>query len=251
MCTLSLTPLDDGFIVAMNRDERRTRPLGAGVLVHELPGRRVVHPTDAEAGGTWFGASSAGFVVALLNNYAADDPFMVRPLSRGLVTTHLLEAPDAADARARLLGLDLSLYRPFRAVVLDPASGVTMGESDGARLRVEEAPFGPWLLISSGIAEATVRAWRQARFRAFLDERPERAPSPVERVRALHFEEHPTDSALGFSMSRFEARSVSYTEVEARGPRWTLRHQEAPPVNYTAETGQRLAHEQIPVTEPA
>ena len=59
MCTLSVTPLPDGFIVAMNRDERRTRPLGAGVAVREVDGRRIVHPTDAEAGGTWFGASAA------------------------------------------------------------------------------------------------------------------------------------------------------------------------------------------------
>ena len=188
--------------------------------------------------------------MALLNNYAADDPMMERPASRGLIPMALLDAPSAGRAVEILLGLDLALYRPFRAVVIDPVAGIILGESDGARLSVRTSPFGPWPLISSGIAEPVVRPWREARFQAFLADAPERAPEPVERVRALHFEQHPTDTALGFSMSRFEACSVSYTEVEARAGRWTLRHLEEPPVRYNAEKGQRLASTSIPVLEP-
>lgn len=251
MCTLSVTPLPDGFIVAMNRDERRDRPLGGRMVLTEAAGRRVAHPTDAEAGGTWFGASSAGFVVALLNNYAAMDPFAARPASRGLIPLALLDAPDATAASARLAALDLQLYRPFRAVVIDPAGEITVGESDGLHLALRRAPFGPWLLVSSGAAEPVVRTWRQARFQAFLQALPAAAPPPVEQVRALHFEPHPTDTALGFSMSRFEARSVSYSEVEVRSGRWTLRHLEEPPVWYTAEKGERLDASQITLREPS
>ena len=67
----------------------------------------------------------------------------------------------------------------------------------------------------------------------------------------MHFEAHPTDTALGFSMERYEARSVSYSEVEARQGSWTLRHLEEPPVKYSAEKAAILARDAFVVKEPA
>lgn len=242
MCTLSVLLTDDGFLVAMNRDERRDRPLGAGPRRYRVGAHTVAHPTDVEAGGTWFGASDAGFVAAVLNNYQAHLAFAERPLSRGAIPMALLQAQSPAEARATLGALDPALYRPFRAVLILPGQGVLVGESDGEAIRWEEQPWVDFLLVSSGLDEPRVRDYR----RALFDDLRATDRDP-EALRRLHFQQNFLHPELGFSMERPEARSVSYSEVQVRGDRWVLRHLEEPPVRYDAATRARIVA--LPLTE--
>lgn len=239
MCTLSVVLAEDGFLVAMNRDERRDRPLGAPLWAGELGGQAVAHPTDQEAGGTWFGASGAGYLAAVLNNYQALDQ-SPRPRSRGGIPLALLAAGEVEAAARALEGLDIQLYRPFRAVLVAPELGVCVGESDGHALTLTRHPWGSRLLVSSGREEPLVRAHREALFTTFLADLPAQE-DPLEALRALHFRPEPEATHLGFSMERPEARSVSYSELDARAGRWILRHLEEPPLGY--DQGRRAALE--------
>lgn len=244
MCTLSLVTRPDGFLVAMNRDEHVLRPLGGVARRYELGAHTVAHPTDSLAGGTWFGASSAGFVAAVLNNYQAEDPFALRPRSRGDIPLTLLAADSGAEARARLRSLDLAAFRPFRAVLLDPSHGVLVGESDGARLTLAEQPWMDFLLVSSGMFEARVRAHRNQLFQELVTR-----SRALDDLRDLHFQQDLEQPERGFSMWRPEARSVSYTELQAQDGRWALRHLEAPPIGYDAEVRARLAASELVLKE--
>lgn len=248
MCTLSILPLEDGLLVAMNRDEALTRPLGGRVVRFRAGEAVVAHPVDVSAGGTWFGASSAGFVAAVLNNYQADDPWAERPWSRGRIPLLALTAPDPEQAAARLLAVDPSQYRPFRAILVAPLEPVLFVESDGRALRVERNPWGPRVFVSSGLDEPAVRAHREARFRELI-ERADRVEPAAEALRRLHFRQERPRSELGFSMWRPEARSVSYTELRARGGRATLYHLESPPVDYELQRAE-LDASALALTEP-
>lgn len=245
MCTLSVLLQPQGFLVAMNRDERRSRPLGGALRLLEEGGRRVAHPTDVEAGGTWFGASSAGFVAAVLNNYAADDANAIRPLSRGAIPATLLAASGPTEALATLDALDAGQYRPFRAVLVIPGEGVWVHVSDGARVTEAEHPWADLLLVSSGLDEPRVRAHRLGLFDALRAAEPGR-----EALRSLHFQQNPAQLELGFSMERPEARSVSYTELEVVGGRWVLRHLEEPPIGYDEARRAALERSAITLREP-
>ena len=239
MCTLSVLPLPDGVLVAMNRDERRTRPLGGALTRRRHGDLDIAHPTDVEAGGTWFGVNSAGLVAAVLNNYAAAASLEPRPRSRGEIPWTLLEQPALEPAWRALQRFDLALYRPFRAVLIDQER-ICFAESDGSDWTTWTGPLAPWLLVSSGRTEDEVRAWRARRFEAFLAQHPERAADPMDAIRRLHFEAHPTRPELGFSMARPEARSVSYTEAELRADGVRLRHLEEPPRDYNAARAAQL-----------
>ena len=242
MCTLSVLPISDGAIIAMNRDERRGRAWGAELMREDGPPERV-WPRDAEAGGTWFGMSAAGFVVALLNNYAAEAALEPRPTSRGLIPLRLMEAQAAAAARDAMTGLNLAEYRPFRVVIVEVGGPIFFGESDGFSLRTERLPWGPALFVSSGWSEAAVRAWREAAWGRLI---AGDLSDPVNAIRRLHFQQD-EHGAFGFSMSRPEAASRSYTEVQAHGRELVLRSWPEAPVDYGPRVAAALDASQIGV----
>lgn len=234
MCTLTVLPTSTGALVAMNRDERRSRAQGSPLRTGVAGAVRWAFPQDAGAGGTWFTLASTGLVFALLNNYAAEPDDLPRPITRGRIPLLLADAPDAGAAIARVDALDLLEYRPFRVVIIDLAGpgGLSLGASDGHRLRWDRRAFGPAIFVSSGWNEPAVRAYREGLFTAFLDGNPAQASSPARALRALHFQPDDRDGHWGFSMSRPEAASRSYTEAELSGETLILRHWDAPPRDY-------------------
>jgi len=52
MCSLSVITRNDGYLLAMNRDERIARGAGSPPDIHEFEGAKAVYPSDGD-GGTW------------------------------------------------------------------------------------------------------------------------------------------------------------------------------------------------------
>lgn len=235
MCTLSVLITEDGPIVAMNRDERRSRPAGGPVRRGWAGPVDFAHPTDVEAGGTWFAATGAGLVFALLNHYPAERGLGARPKSRGALIPALLGAGDIAEALAGILGVDPTQYGPFRLYLLSAGeAALATVTSDGAALSTRRRPLQTALFVSSGWNEPAVRAWREARWGRFLHGELRGEPRPIEALRRLHFTPSETDGAFGFSMARPEAMSRSYSEAARAPGGWIFRHLEAPPVGLDA-----------------
>lgn len=131
MCTLILAwQVFEGVpvVAAANRDEWFDRP-SRPPAVHEAE-RRVVAPTDEEAGGTWIGYNDAGVFVAITNRWT--DRSSSGDRSRGLLVKDCLEYTSAETAARHVeRALEADRYESFNLVVAD-ADAALLFEWDAA-----------------------------------------------------------------------------------------------------------------------
>ena len=66
MCTVSFIPLQNGFLLTSNRDEKIYRPTIAPQVYIEND-LKLLYPKDEKAGGTWIVAKEDGTTIVLLN----------------------------------------------------------------------------------------------------------------------------------------------------------------------------------------
>ena len=115
MCTVSFVRVNDSVIITSNRDEHIQRENAAAPDFHILPGKKIIFPKDARAGGTWFAAADNGVVAVLLNGafkkHIAQPPYRK---SRGLV---LLEIIEADQPHSFFTTLNLNNIEPFTIVL--------------------------------------------------------------------------------------------------------------------------------------
>lgn len=226
MCTVTCWPRHGGYLLGVNRDERRSRAPVTGLAAVDGGGIRRAWPIDGQAGGTWVGAGSQGLALALLNHYPPGRIPVDGAPSRGRLIPYVLDAAGVGTALDRLDPGFLAGTNPFRLFAVDAAGARGVLTWDGERLEREVPRPGAVFLTSSGWQGAEVAAWRRGLFdRLATREAPENAA-----VRRLHFHTEPDRPAFGISMARPEARTCSYTEVEVTADRVVLRHLDRPPV---------------------
>jgi hypothetical protein len=227
MCTVTVIPLSGGgFRLACNRDESRRRPAARPPIEVCLRRAWAVMPVDAVGGGTWVAASDRGLAFALLNYnpaYVLDMP--AGPKSRGAVIPALLDCADVAAAVDRTCALAPADYGPFRLLVMGAGqyAEVTSGRTRVVA-SVREFAAGPILLTSSGLGDALVEPPRRELFEQTLAI----DPSP-DAQDAFHRHCWPDQLHLSVCMSRGDARTVSYTTVEASGGAMAMRYWSMPP----------------------
>lgn len=66
MCTVSFVPLQNGFLLTSNRDEKKYRPTITPKVYSENE-VKLLYPKDEKAGGTWIVAREDGTTIVLLN----------------------------------------------------------------------------------------------------------------------------------------------------------------------------------------
>src|SRR5258706_9326042 len=122
MCTLSVITQDNGYLLAMNRDEKITRGAGEGPEIQDLNGTTAVYPSDG-AGGTWIAANEYGITLALLNW----NDIVLLPLgrskarSRGEIIPTLASVASLTVLQTEFGALNLEGIRPFRFVGVFPS----------------------------------------------------------------------------------------------------------------------------------
>src|SRR5213083_21809 len=82
MCTVTFMPQRTGYCLAMNRDEKRTRPQGLSPAQRNIDGHRVIYPYEP-GGGTWIALNDKGVSLALINWYSVAQRVKKDTLSRG------------------------------------------------------------------------------------------------------------------------------------------------------------------------
>ncbi len=119
MCTVTFTPSPNGYLLAMNRDERITRGQAIPPTVVEIDSVQALYPRDVQ-GGTWIAASSRGITFALLN---WNDAGVVQPKtrSRGCVIPALMGCSSVRNADATLNRFEFRGILPFRLVGFFPS----------------------------------------------------------------------------------------------------------------------------------
>jgi hypothetical protein len=209
MCTVTFVPRHDGYLLAMNRDEKITRGRAAPPTVVEIGPMRALYPRDVQ-GGTWIAASSCGIAFALLN---WNDAGVVQPnpRSRGCVIPALIACRSLRHVEATLNRFDLRGILPFRLAGLFPSENqIVEWRWDQDSLICERFAWDSrqWCSSSLSDAQATMR-------RGLARVRAQHADDVnsftwLRRLHAYHDQENPPFSIC---VHRQEVETVSYTEL--------------------------------------
>src|SRR5260370_426377 len=121
MCTLTFIPRNNGYYLAMNRDERIARGSATPPARLVLGKTSALYPRDIE-GGTWIAANELGHGFALLNwnDVIAKGAKPLKTRSRGSVIQDVVHLRSLDQVQDRLNHLDLTGILPFRLVGVFP-----------------------------------------------------------------------------------------------------------------------------------
>lgn len=221
MCTVSIVPLANGFRVACNRDERRTRPRALGPIIHTAAGTTSLWPVDPVSGGTWIGVNDAGLVVVLLNRARPDArPTTPRPLSRGTIIPPLLESHTvqaAIDAASRL---DVLRFEPYTLVALQREQGFSI-TTTAPRPTIRSFDLSqPLFFTSSSLGDELAACWRAPLFATLV----ERSTNKLEGQATFHRHRWNAKPELSVLMARSDAATVSITNIDVSDRRIHMRY---------------------------
>lgn len=119
MCTVTFIPLQGRVLLTSNRDEKGVRKKATAPNIHTIDQTKVLFPQDAQAGGTWIGASESGSVMVLLNGgFIKHEPAASYRKSRGLIFLDILSQQNVLSAykKINLLGIE-----PFTLIIWEGA----------------------------------------------------------------------------------------------------------------------------------
>lgn len=166
MCTVSFVRANESVIITSNRDEHIERENAAAPELHLLPGKKMIFPKDARAGGTWFAATDSGVVAVLLNG--AFKKHIPRPpyrKSRGLI---LLEIAGAGEPLGFFEELDLDNIEPFTVVLYQPGQLHELRWNGTNKYKKELDIAGNYIWSSSTLYSDKIIAAREKLFQRFL-----------------------------------------------------------------------------------
>lgn len=215
MCTVSVLrswPVDASgaeFRLVSNRDERPEREAARPPSIIEAGSVRVARPIDPAGGGTWIAANDAGLVFTLLNGVDLEaEPEAVEPPSRGGIVTRIASARSVEEVAGRLRALDLTVYRPWRLLVVGDGRLLQVDSSAPARRVIIRSLPDRFVVTASSRLAPEARRRRERLFKAVVP-RPEAA-----RQDTFHAHAWPGRPEISVVMNRPEARTVSRTSVE-------------------------------------
>ncbi len=212
MCTLSFLPQKSGYLVAMNRDELKNRPIAAPPALHRVGRLDLLYPQEP-SGGTWIGANSHGTLLAIMNCNAPRDFSRSSPKlrTRGIIIPMLLqeESHDETDRSLRAFSLagmqSFRLFGIFRADSL-----IRQWHWDGNRLISHNHDWSRSHWFSSSRSDALAEAGRGKTFETSWHED---LPDAGAWLRSLHASHVPEAGAFSVCVHREDAATVSYSEV--------------------------------------
>jgi hypothetical protein len=233
MCTVSFVPKANGFYLAMNRDEKRSRATALPPKVFDLSDRRVIYPREL-SGGTWIAVNDSGVCLALVNWHRIEREPVNRIVSRGRVITALAGKANSADVANGLRGLRLQATRPFRLIAIIPADkAITEWRWNLERLSKHKHPWRTQHWFSSGFDERKAESVR----RSTCERRP---TTDINQLRALHRSHAPRRGPFSICMHRDDAATVSYTEIKVEDGKITMYYKPGPPCSCSRTVARSL-----------
>jgi hypothetical protein len=210
MCTVSVVTRKDGYVLAMNRDERTAR--GEHARPPEaltLGGTPVVMPRES-SGGTWIAANAGGVALALLN-WHTPGVVSVAERSRGLVIPRLIVRTSQAAVQRAIEGMDLEGIRPFRLVGVFPrGQEICEWRWDSVELDLRWFGWQPHHWFSSGLGDAAALEQRSA---ACTQAWKHSDSGSLAWLRRLHRSHRAQPRELAICVHREGVATVSYTEL--------------------------------------
>ena len=208
MCTVTFIPREDGFYVAMNRDERIARPFAKPPALFGEGFVRSMYPLDCE-GGTWIAANQMGIAFTLLN--WNDAPVLhKKSRTRGHVIPALVSSNCSRSAELVLGKIDMDGVLPFRLIGIFPNEERVVEWAWNQR-SIERNTFRwrPTQWCSSSLSDAIATV---ARGLVFEEKLAARNAGSLRWLRQLHAS-HDNDSRFSHCVHRETVGTVSYTEL--------------------------------------
>jgi hypothetical protein len=228
MCSVSFLPRDDGYDLAMNRDESRQRVAGLPPEIRVERQRRILAPSEP-GGGTWIGVNEFANTLALVNWYSKKRTPASVPLSRGEVVRRLLPFESLQDLRIELMAFDLGPVQPFRLISVScPEKNLTEWQWDGHKLEEVPCDWERHHWFSSAYDETQAERIRQATCDQV------RALDSFSDLCCFHASHHPEPGPFSLCMHRPDASTVSFTGVSVRSAMAEMRYVAGPPCELNA-----------------
>lgn len=223
MCTLTFIPnKNDSILLAMNRDESRSRAKACNPVVFNRDGVIVTHPFEPST-GTWVSTNSFGVSFALLNWYSVSKDIEIKsPRSRGFLVKDISTSRSPSGTEERLLLETLQQTMPFRLVGFFPTTReIVEWRWNGFKLENLDFQWEQNMWASSGFNEPV--AQRKRRITLENLEHPKDV-STTQFLRNFHSSHEPEPGPFSVCMHREEAETLSYTEIETNNEISELRY---------------------------
>jgi hypothetical protein len=209
---------NSGYELFFNRDEHRQRGTAESPAIREQNGVKSICPIDPDAGGTWLGVNEFGLTIGILNFYGRGVPRVGNGsyVSRGLMVLSLLDCRGRSDIEDRLCRKELSEYRPFILLLVEPDKSPITFTWDQNRQEplFEEQVKCP--LSTSGFMPEEVPETRADLFRRL---KKKNQSLEFEFFRSYHRSHHPEKGPYSVCMHRSDAGTVSFSHVSVNQKR--------------------------------
>jgi hypothetical protein len=226
MCTVSFIARKRGYLLAMNRDEKLTRPVALAPEVSRAGGHSVLCPSEPN-GGTWIALNDAGVTFALINWHSVKTPVRRNPVSRGRVVQRVKTSDVPGAASSVLQRLPLKQMNPFRLIGVFPAQRkIIEWRWNLKKLTSRNRVWQMQQWVSSGFDEAKAQRLRRKLFRRALRQA---SAGTLAWLRRLHRSHGTVRGPFSICMHRDDAVTVSYTEVSVFSRRFTMCYRPGPP----------------------
>lgn len=221
MCTVTLVARRNGYVLGMNRDEKRTRIAGLPPKIQVLHGRSVLFPSEPD-GGTWIALNNSGVTLALINWYAIPARVELNAVTRGKVVKAACIADSADEAEQLIAELPLQRINPFRLIGVFPdLRQVVEWQWNKKCLKRKPHTWRTQQWISSGFDEPRAQRIRNQTFRRAQFQKD---CGTSLWLRRLHRSHAPECGPFSTCMHRADACTVSYTEVNVSPGRTSMRY---------------------------
>ena len=208
MCTVTLLAADSGFLLTMNRDERRERD-EAGLKQTSQGGLQLSYPIDKSSGGTWVGMNNQGVALALLNNYQA--PSSDHAISRGEIIPNTLEHGDWHAALNYLKNLKATQYNPFDCLLVS-AEAAYQFSWNREHYRHQRLDYRQGLMFSSSSERlGAVLAYREQQFKSWQEN-----DSNPKNIDCFHLQQQPDTARSDVLMSRELTHTKSLVQIHCK-----------------------------------
>jgi hypothetical protein len=212
MCTISFIPNKNGYLLAMNRDELKSRASAIPPSLHQSNSISLLYPQEP-SGGTWIAVNSRGILLALMNaNTPEGSTLPAKSVSRGEIIPALLCKYTGVEMDQALRVLPLTGMHPFRLFgIFALTHEIEQWAWDGRRLtsRKHDWVRNHWFSSSRSDSRAASERVRVCEMSWHED-----IPDTRDWIRSLHSSHIPEAGPFSICVHREDAATVSYTEVD-------------------------------------
>jgi uncharacterized protein with NRDE domain len=168
MCTVTFLPIENGYILTSNRDEKKHRPT-LPPQSYLIDGEELIFPKDEEAGGTWIVTDKKNRTVCLLNGAFENHIKQAHHTkSRGLI---VLESFSFSNFSEFANQVDLANVEPFTLLLIDNNSALNFTELrwDGTQKHISVIDVTiPKIWSSATLYSPEIRKQRELWFEQLL-----------------------------------------------------------------------------------